>query len=117
MFDIKHDQSTSNVHHFPETLTNTIKAADSYGISDRALADILSNFLVDLEMITEADSSSVIDRNKIRRHLQRERHVVKQGCSAQICIGGALIKEYNMRKLVKQSYFSINQTCCNPHYE
>ena len=76
MFHIKHDHSTSNVNHFPKTLTNTIKAADRYGISDRALADILSNFLVDLEMITEADSSSVIDRNKIRRHRQRERHVV-----------------------------------------
>ena len=40
-----------------------------------------------------------------------------QGCSAQICSGGALIKEYIMQKLVKQSYFSINETCCNPHYE
>ena len=64
------------IHQFPKTLTNTIKAADRYGISERALADLLSNFLVDLEMISEADSSLLIDRSKIRRHRQRERHTV-----------------------------------------
>ena len=76
MFHLKVDHSTSNIHQFPKTLTNTIKAADRYGISDLALADLLCNFLVDLEMITEADSSLVIDRSKIRRHQRRERHTV-----------------------------------------
>ena len=40
------------------------------------IADLLSNFLVYLEMITEANSSLVIDRSEIRRHRQRERHKV-----------------------------------------
>ena len=41
----------------------------------------------------------------------------EQGCSAQISFGGALIKEYINQKLVKRSYFSNTETCCNPHYE
>ena len=95
MFHLKHDHSTSNIHQFPKTLTNTIKAADRYGISDRALADLLSNFLVDLEMITEADSSLVIDRSKIRRHRQRERHTVVRES-----------KERNLRN-IKSLYFDV----------
>ena len=31
--------------HYPRNMRNTIQAADGYGISDRALADILNNFL------------------------------------------------------------------------
>ena len=73
-FNIEHEYSPSTVPHYPKSLSNTIKAADRYGISDRALADVLSNFLVDLEMVTETDTSMVIDRNKIRRHPRKERH-------------------------------------------
>ena len=43
MFNLKHYHSTSNIHQFPKTLTNTIKAADRYGILDRALADLLTH--------------------------------------------------------------------------
>ena len=39
--------------HFPRNMRNTIQAADRYGISDRALADILNNFLIDLDMVNE----------------------------------------------------------------
>ena len=58
--------------HFPRNMRNTIQAADSYGISDRALADILNNFLIDLDMVNETDQSMIIDRNKIRRHRHKE---------------------------------------------
>ena len=51
--------------HFPRNMRNTIQAADIYGISDRALADILNNFLIDLDMVTKTDQSMIIDRNKI----------------------------------------------------
>ena len=54
-------------------------------------------------------------RKVIRRvTLHKHTYTTRQGCSAQICSWGA---KNIMQKLVKQSYFSINETCCNPHCE
>ena len=61
--------------HFPRNMRNTIQAADRYGISDRAFADILNNFLIDLDMVNETDQSMIIDRNKIRKHRHKERQL------------------------------------------
>ena len=61
--------------HFPRNMRNTIQAADRYGISDRAIADILSNFLIDLDMVNETDQSMIIDRKQIRRHRHKERQL------------------------------------------
>ena len=62
--------------HFPRNMRNTIQAADTrYGISDRALADILNNFLIDLDIVNETDQSMIIDRNKIRIHRHKERQL------------------------------------------
>ena len=56
-------------------------------------------------LITEAKTTLLVNTALLQEY------------SAQISSGGAHIKEYIYQKFVKQSYFSINETCCNTHYE
>ena len=37
------------------------------GISDRAAADLLNTFMIELNLITKNDRSYIIDRNNIRK--------------------------------------------------
>ncbi|CAG9834785.1 unnamed protein product [Diabrotica balteata] len=48
-------------------LKNFAKTCDRHGISDRSAAALASAVLTDIGIITSADSSNVIDKNKVRR--------------------------------------------------
>lgn len=48
-------------------LKSTALVSDRYGLSDRATAAVASSVLHDFGIITDSDSSHVIDKNKIRR--------------------------------------------------
>ena len=57
---------------------STALVSDRFGVSDRATAAIASSVLHDLGMISEKDSSLVIDKSKIRREKQKTREAVVQ---------------------------------------
>lgn len=59
-------------------LTSTALISDRFGVSDSATAAIASSVLHDLGMISEKDSSLVIDKSKIRREKQKTREAVVQ---------------------------------------
>jgi hypothetical protein len=50
-----------------EHLTNFARECDMYGLSDRSGVAVASGLLQDLEIVTEASSSKVIDRSKLPR--------------------------------------------------
>ena len=49
------------------SLANLAREADSYGVSNRAAASFATAVLVDFGIVTNADRSKVIDKNKLRR--------------------------------------------------
>lgn len=57
---------------------STALVSDRFGVSDRATAAIASSVLHDLGMISEKDSSLVIDKSKIRREKQKTLEVVQE---------------------------------------
>ena len=48
-------------------LTNTAKAADLTGASNRTVAKIANAVLADLNVISKGNTSKVVDKNKVRR--------------------------------------------------
>jgi len=58
-------------------LPTLARECDRYGLSDRAAASLASAVLQDVGLVTEQDSSLVIDRNKIRREKEKKRHSVQ----------------------------------------
>lgn len=60
------------------TLQSTSLNCDRYGVSDRAAAAIASSVLEDIGVISETDTSLVIDRHKIRREKSRTRKELQQ---------------------------------------
>lgn len=48
-------------------LQTTSLAGDRFGVNDQATAAIASSVLQDYSIINDADTSQVIDKNKIRR--------------------------------------------------
>ena len=52
-------------------INNTVLVAQRYGLSDRATAAISTAVLVDHGIVSPADSSLVLDKNKIRRSKRR----------------------------------------------
>lgn len=59
-------------------LQSTSLHCDRYGVSDRAAATIASSVLEDIGVITDTDTSQVIDRYKIRREKIRTRKHLQQ---------------------------------------
>ena len=49
------------------SLANLAREADRYGVSNRAAASLATAVLVDFGIVTNADRSKVIDKNKLRR--------------------------------------------------
>lgn len=49
------------------SLKATALTSDRYGVSDRATAAIASSILQDIGLITESDTSHVVDKSKVRR--------------------------------------------------
>lgn len=54
-------------------LKTTALHCDRYGVSDRAAAAIATSVLEDIGLVTETDTSKVVDRYKIRREKSRNR--------------------------------------------
>lgn len=54
-------------------LPNLAQICDRFGVSDRAGAAVATSVLQDVGLITEEDSSSIVDRNKLRRERKRKR--------------------------------------------
>ncbi|GBL87449.1 hypothetical protein AVEN_118383-1 [Araneus ventricosus] len=62
--------STSQVRtHLPATAT----VYDRYNVSNRAAAAITSAILKDFDIISEVDTSHVVDKNKVRRDRSSKR--------------------------------------------
>ncbi|GBN50901.1 hypothetical protein AVEN_213633-1 [Araneus ventricosus] len=59
-------------------LTSTGLISDIFGVSDRATAVIASSVSYDLGIISETDTSLVIDESKIRREKQKTRRAIGQ---------------------------------------
>ena len=59
-------------------------ACDRTGVSDRSGAIIASAVLEDLGMITETDTSNVVDRSKVRRERKKVRAEYQQGNKVQL---------------------------------
>lgn len=59
-------------------LPTLARECDRYGVSDRAAAAISSAVLQDVGLVTEQDSSSVIDRSKIIREKMKKRKKVQE---------------------------------------
>lgn len=55
------------------SLTKTAQVADLTGISSRAVAKITTAVLEDMNIVSENDTSKVIDKSKIRREIKRNR--------------------------------------------
>ncbi|KAG8323826.1 hypothetical protein J6590_106494, partial [Homalodisca vitripennis] len=70
--------STSNTSQMRLSLQSTALVSDRFGISDRATAAIASSMLFDLGMVSESDTSLVIDKNKIEREKQKARQAIKE---------------------------------------
>lgn len=68
----------SNTSQMRLSLHSTALVSDRFGISDRATAAIASSVLFDLGMVSESDTSLVIDKNKIRREKQKARQAIKE---------------------------------------
>lgn len=54
-------------------LTNTARAADLTGASNRSVAKLVNTVLEDLNVISKEDPTKVVDKNKIRRELSKKR--------------------------------------------
>jgi len=67
------DSATPSTFQQRRKLTNTARATERYGISDRAAADIASSVLTDFGIVTTDDNSEVIDRSKLRRERKKLR--------------------------------------------
>lgn len=91
---------------------------DRYGISDRAGAAIVSATLQDIGLVTESDTSSVIDRSKIRRARAQTRSSgaavnVLEGDDSLICISfdgrkdKTMLYEDNRRKTVVEEHITL----------
>ena len=57
-----------------EQLPNFARECDRYGLSDRSGAAVASGLLQDLGIVTQASSSKVIDRSKLRRSRTKYRN-------------------------------------------
>nr|CAH7712438.1 unnamed protein product [Callosobruchus chinensis] len=56
------------------SLPSTAKAVDLTGVSNRAAAKIVSAVLVDLNMVNKSNPDKVVDKNKIRREIKKNRY-------------------------------------------
>ncbi|CAH0560405.1 unnamed protein product [Brassicogethes aeneus] len=56
------------------SLPSTAKAVDMTGVSNRAAAKIVSAVLVDLNIVSKSDPDKVVDKNKIRREIKKNRY-------------------------------------------
>lgn len=68
----------SNPSQMRISLKSTALVSDRFGVSDRATAAIASSVLFDLGIISESDTSLVIDKNKIRREKNKARQAIKK---------------------------------------
>lgn len=57
-----------NRRHFPRT----VLAGMRHGVSQKALADILSSFSIDMGLATREDPSLLVDTSKVRREVERQ---------------------------------------------
>ena len=47
--------------------TRRMRSSDRYDLSDRATATICTALLCDIGLVTDADQTMIIDKNKVRR--------------------------------------------------
>ncbi|CAH0558644.1 unnamed protein product [Brassicogethes aeneus] len=78
VFDLSSVPYTSQIR---LNLTSTALVSDRFGISDRATAAIASSVLHDVGIISEEDTSQIIDKSKIRRQKQKIRQAIRQDAS------------------------------------
>lgn len=55
------------------SMINTAKSADLTGVSNRAVAKIATAVLLDMKLVSERDNNNIIDKNKIRRAIAKNR--------------------------------------------
>jgi hypothetical protein len=58
---------------YKQYLPTLARACDRHGVSDRSAAAIATAVLQDFGLISKADTSNVVDRNKVRRARQKKR--------------------------------------------
>lgn len=120
-YKVETKKSSKPVWQMRVQLKSTAILSNRYGVSDRATAAIASSVLHDFGVITDSHSSSVIDKNKIRRE--------KQNINAELCtksVGLPLLGLYldgrkddtfvieqahskRYRRIIKEEHYSLIQ--------
>lgn len=102
-------------------LQSTAIISNRYGVSDRATAAIASSVLHDFGVVTDSDSSHVIDKNKIRREKQNVKAELCSKSDALPLLGlyldgrkdDTLVIEQahskRFRRIIKEEHFSLIQ--------
>lgn len=111
------EASCSTKHYNKVDLCEVSKAADRYGVSDRAAAAIATATLIDFGIITAQDRQFIIDRNKIRRNREKIRaeqmkSLSFDGIQALFFDGrkdSTKVHENNAIKMIKEEHISFVQ--------
>lgn len=77
------------------SLTNLAKAADRFGVSDRAAAALARAALVDVGLVAEGDRSQILDKSKVRkvrRKLRKDCQCVATNRIQQVSFDGRKLK-------------------------
>lgn len=85
----KTEEIQQNTSQMRIPLTHTAKAADLTGISNRNMAKIVTAVLEDMDLVSAANPVKVVDKNKIRREVERNRKQVRDSdLTYSSCIEG-----------------------------
>ena len=72
--DVTEQSLTKSSHPMKLDMESFIAEVDRYQISDRAAAALATGLLKDLKLVSEKDSSNVVDRNRIRRDRKKRQN-------------------------------------------
>src|ERR1700761_1588504 len=98
-----YDSATPSTFQQRRKLTNTARATERYGISDRAAADIASSVLTDFGIGTTDDNSEVIDRSKLRRERKKLRvELYSEAADSEANLRGLYFDGRNDKTLVQE---------------
>nr|CAH7731779.1 unnamed protein product [Callosobruchus chinensis] len=101
------------------SLPSTAKAVDLTGVSNRAAAKIVSAVLVDLNMVNKSNPDKVVDKNKIRREIKKNRYRLQsQNTDLSEHLGGlyfdgrkdrTILQVDNRRKEITEEHIALIQ--------
>ena len=92
-------------------LPTLARECDRYSVSNTAGAAIATAALVDYGIITETDSTAVIDRSKLRREREKLRTTLSEAASTSLSVTGPTSLYFDGRKDKTICLSSVNSKC------